>query len=63
MIEKYYWETKDGDLIPVHELTNLHVCNIVMYFGKEWLNDNGHSVIVNKFESLNKEYRFFDRVM
>ena len=26
--EKYYWENKDGDLIPKHELSDYYVCNI-----------------------------------
>lgn len=60
--ERYYWETKDGRLIPVHELTDLHICNIVMYFGKQRLSETGHSVIVDRFENLNKEYNFFDNV-
>lgn len=61
--ERYYWETKDGKLIPVHELTDLHVCNIVMYFGKQRLSETGHSIIVDRFENLNQEYNFFEKVM
>ena len=61
--ERYYWRTKDGRLIPVNELTDLHVCNIVMYFGKVQLSEAGYSVIVDRFENLNKEYNFFEKVM
>lgn len=60
--EKYYWKKEDGTLIPVHELTDLHVCNIVMKFGKDYLCDIGHAVIAEKFNKLNKKYKFFDVV-
>ena len=63
MEEKYYWKKEDGTLVPVHELTYLHICNIVMKFGKDKLRVMGHSVIVDKFEILNKEYKFFEKVM
>ena len=53
--EKYYWENKDGELIPKHELSDYYVCNIVMRFGKEWLLSNGHEVIVDRFEKMNKK--------
>lgn len=62
MDEKYYWKKEDGTLVPVHELTNYHICNIVMKFGKDWLHKNGHSIIADKFESLNKEHKFFNVV-
>ena len=42
MEERYYWEKADGTLIPVHELTDLHICNIVMLFGKDNLREIGH---------------------
>ena len=60
--EKYYWQKEDSTLVPVHELTDLHICHIVMKFGKDRLHDMGHSVIVKKFEELNKEYNFFKEV-
>lgn len=63
MDEKYYWIKEDGTKIPVHELTNYHICNIVMKFGKDNLRKNGHSVIADKFEELNKRCRFFECVM
>lgn len=63
MEERYYWEKADGVLVPVHELTDLHICNIVMLFGKAELRRMGHSVIADKFESLNEKYKFFDKVM
>ena len=62
MYEKYYWIKEDGTLVPVHELTDLHICNIVMKFGKDWLREMGHSVIADKFEKLNREYKFFNVV-
>lgn len=62
MDEKYYWEKEDGTLVPVHELTKLHICNIVMKHGKDRLREIGHSVIADKFEKLNREYKFFDIV-
>lgn len=58
--ELYYWEDSKGQFIPKDELSDLYVCNIVMKFGKNWLNSNGHSVIVQRFEDLNSEYRFFE---
>ena len=60
--ERYYWEKADGTLVPVHELTDLHVCNIVMKFGKDKLYMAGHSVIVDKFNALNEKYDFFGAV-
>jgi len=60
--EKYYWEKEDCTLVPVHELTDLHICHIVMKFGKDRLINMGHSVIVDKFNELNKKYKFFDIV-
>jgi len=60
--ELYYWTTENGELEPKHTLSNLHVCNIVMKFGKNWLNENGHKTIVERFEELNAQYRFFDAV-
>lgn len=62
MDEKYYWKQEDGTLVPVHELTRLHVCNIVMKFEKDKLREMGHSVIADNFESMNKEYKFFNIV-
>lgn len=59
MTEKYYWTTEDGAEIPVHELTDLHICHIVMRFGKDRLYGMGHSVIVDRFVELNKKYDFF----
>ena len=62
MMERYYWETEDGTLIPVHELTDLHIFHIVMKFGKDKLYKAGHAVIADKFIELNKKYNFFDVV-
>ena len=61
-MEKYYWETEDGKLIPVHELTDLHICHIVMRFGKDRLAKMGHAVIVDRFNELNRRHKFFDVV-
>lgn len=58
-VELYYWHDTQGNLIPKHELSDLYVCNIVMKFGKLWLEDHGHSVIVQRFEALNEKYKFF----
>ena len=58
--EKYYWTKEDGTKIPVHELTDLHICNIVMKFGKDNLHEMGHSVIADKFTELNRKYKFFN---
>lgn len=63
MEERYYWEKEDVTLVPVHELTDLHICNIVMLFGKNTLHEIEHSVIADKFERLNQEYKFFEKVM
>ena len=60
--EKYYWEKEDGTLIPVHMLSDLYVCHIVMKFGKDKLDSTGHTVIVDRFNELNKTYKFFDVV-
>lgn len=57
--EKYYWTNNAGETIPKDELSDLYVCNIVMKHGKNWLVANGHEIIVNRFEELNKEYKFF----
>lgn len=32
--KKYYWKSTNGDLTPVHELKDLHICNIVMKHGE-----------------------------
>ena len=60
--EKYYWKSTNGDLTPVHELKDLHICNIVMKHGKDKLHEMGHSVIVDRFEKLNRTHKFFDVV-
>lgn len=60
--ELFYWKSADGTLTPKTELTDLHVCNIVMKFGKNWLNENGHTTIVKRFEELNNKFKFFDIV-
>ena len=62
IIERYYWKKEDGTMVPVHELTNSHICNIVMKFGKDRLREMGHSVIADKFENLSREYKFFNVV-
>ena len=58
--EKYYWEKEDSTLVPVHMLSDLHVCHIVMKFGKDKLDAMGHTVIVDRFNELNKTHKFFD---
>jgi len=60
--EKYYWTKENGDLIPKHELSDLHVCNIVAKYGKKWLYENGHTTLVRRFEQLNEEHDFFKDV-
>ncbi len=61
--EKYYWTKEDGTKIPVHELTDYHICNIVMKFGKDNLRLMGHCVIADKFVELNRKYKFFEPAM
>jgi len=56
--EKYFWKTKDGEFIPVNELTDDHIVNIVMLFGKQSLERNGHMMIVEKFNKIRKERGF-----
>lgn len=60
--EKYYWTNSDGMMIPKHELPDYYICNIVAKYGKNWLSENGHEVLVERFESLNREYGFFKTV-
>jgi len=62
MEEKYYWVSQDGNKNPKHKLTDLHICNIVCKYGKDWLRENGHEVIANRFEELNKTHKFFEDV-
>ena len=57
--ERYYWETQDGQFIPVDELTDLHIVNIVIKFGKDELIALGHSRIIDKFNELRKENSFY----
>jgi hypothetical protein len=57
--ELYYWTDSKNNKIPKHELSDYYVCNIVMKFGKEYLREHGHNVIVDRFEALNKEHGFF----
>lgn len=57
--ELYYWEQEDGKLVPVHELTDYHICNIVMKFGKNWLINHGHSIIADRYVELNNKHDFF----
>ena len=59
IVERYYWKSESGALTPVHKLTDLHVCNIVMKYGKENLRNMGHAVIADRFEELNKKHKFF----
>ncbi len=59
--ELYYWTNEKGETIPKHELSDLYVCNIVAKYGKMWLRANGHNVIVDRFEALNKKYGLFNR--
>ena len=58
-VERYYWETQDGKFIPVDELTDLHIVNIVIKFGKDKLSDLGHSRIIEKFDELRKISGFY----
>lgn len=57
--EKYYWETQDGQFIPVDKLTDLHVVNIVIKFGKDYLSTRGYNCIIERFEKLRKESNFY----
>lgn len=57
--EKYYWETQDGQFIPVYELTELHIVNIVVKFGKDKLSRLGHNRIIEKFNNLREEKEFY----
>ena len=59
--EKYYWENSSGIFIPKDELSDEYICNIVMKFGKMYLEQNGHELIVRRFEALNKQFKFFSR--
>lgn len=38
---------------------NYHICNIVAKYGKKYLEDNGHLLLVRRFEELNRTYDFF----
>ena len=60
--ELYYWTSQDGTKTPKDNLTDIHICHIVCKYGKDWLNENGHSVIVDRFNQLNKQYDFFKEV-
>lgn len=60
--EKYYWINDEGEYIPKSELTDLHVCNIVCKFGKIYLIANGHATLVERFEALNANHKFFNVV-
>lgn len=60
--EKYYWKNSNGEYVPKHTLSDLYVCNIVMKYGKNWLYENGHTMIVTRFEKLNDEHKFFEAV-
>ena len=57
--EKYYWKTQDGQFIPVDELDNKHIVNIVIKFGKNYLSSCGHNLIIEKFNQLRKENNFY----
>ena len=62
MEEKYYWENQKGELIPKHELSDYYICNIVAKYGKNWLSENGHLVLVKHYEELNRQYDFYKTV-
>ena len=62
MEEKYYWKNQKNELIPKHELNDYYVCNIVAKYGKKWLSENGHTVLVQRYEELNRQYHFFKEV-
>jgi len=57
--ERYYWETQDGQFIPVDELTDLYIVNIVIKFGKDKLIALGHNLIIDKFNELRKTSGFY----
>lgn len=57
--EKYYWTDHTGNQIPKHQLDDYYICNIVAKYGKNWLSENGHNILVERFEQLNKQYGFF----
>lgn len=48
--EKYYWVKNYDTYVPVDELSDLHICNIIMMFGKPRLNSMGYNNIVRRFE-------------
>lgn len=57
--EKYYWETQDGKFIPVDTLSELHIVNITIKFGKDYLSSHGYNRIIEKFEILRNEHNFY----
>ena len=50
--EKYYWRTKDGEYIKVDDITNEHLVNIVLKFGKDKLENNGYYSLVKRFNKI-----------
>ncbi len=50
--EKYYWKNEKGNLIPKNSLSNADICNIVIKYGKKYLEENGHKLIVKRFEAM-----------
>lgn len=53
--EKYYWKTKEGQYIKVDDLEPQHIKNIVIYFGKQTLENTGYRNIIKKYKDLEGE--------
>jgi len=60
--EKYYWMDHNGTVTPKHQLSDYYICNIVAKYGKNWLTENGHDVLVKRYEELNRQYDFYKAV-
>ena len=56
--EKYYWHTAEDKYIPVDELTDKHIINIVFKFGKDKLEKIGYHRIVEKFNNIRIQKQF-----
>lgn len=52
--DKNVWVTAKGEAIPVKELSDKHIVNIVTKFGKDTLLNSGYTNIVNRFNYIFK---------
>jgi len=57
--ERYYWETHDGHFIPVDDLDDKYIVNIVIKFGKDYLAENGYRRIIEGFNTVRKASNFY----